>query len=845
LNQSQKFYRYVFRLLPAILIIAMWLVFFWPMLCGNVIAGYRDSSYLYYPMFQWTDWQMSQGNFPLWMPYENTGFPLLADGTSSLLYPGKAIFWLRWLSFPARYGWYLALHVLLAATGSYWMAKTLGANRWGATLTAIGYAFGGSVLFQVCNVVYLVSAAWLPWALMYVWRMNHDSSRTESAVAGSTTRATLAASVCCSMMILGGDPQMVYHVGLIAAVTTVVSALKKLSKLRPKHRCKNGCRIFAFRSAKAALSSGAKDDQKLPVNAKTQSNPLLGLGNLVLLVTATSVLSAVQLLPTMEWAQYSDRAQSAVPMNIYHGDFKSLVDLPNQPPVSDIYQFSQEPWSMLGLIFPNVFGLDAPVNTRWSAALPGAERIWTPSNYFGCIVFLLAVSGFAFTTGTTNRKRKGEGRAARVWLTWIAVWFCVASFGWYGVNWLMGECGWSVGSQAPGTFRQPVGGLYWLMVTLLPKYCLFRYPAKLMVVGCLALCVLAGIRLKPSGVARMLLFSSITVGIGLIGVGILHVPQTIEFLNACQTSTLFGPFQFDQCWNTLMFSMLSTISVCGLLIVGIFIAGGRSSSYRTLFLALIVLTMIDMGVNNRWLLHPIDADVMTGVTRIEEQIKKRRDLSAARSFTVSVLQTDFHNRNFFEESSSDRLAELAMWRREMLLPKTHLLLDDVRLIGSFTSIWPTAFAQINDRTIATDVRIQNIEDSPRLESCWDTTQGGVAPTKPLVAEGLETDWRGQSLHLSIATEPNQPFLRELQLPILPMPGWRANFSSDENNVLQTVPLKAAGTLYSQIEVPKQLVSKSFEVRCDYFPDSFFGGGLISIAGWLSLISTLVLSKVRS
>lgn len=777
------------------------------MLCGSVVAGYRDSSYLYYPMFQWVDWQMSQGSFPLWMPYENTGFPLLADGTSSILYPGKAIFLLRWISFPARYGWYLALHVLLAAAGSYFMAKTLGANRWGATLAAISFAFGGSVLFQVCNVVYLVSAAWLPWALMYVWKMNRP---------GATIQSTLAASVCCSMMILGGDPQMVYHVGLIAVATMV-----------------------------GTFVAGASSHRGLKFSRWLEAPATKRLRNLLLLVAATSVLSAVQLLPTMEWAQYSDRANTDVPMNVYDADFDRLVNLPDRPPVSDVYQFSQEPWSMLGLLLPNVFGLDAPVNSRWSAALPGAERIWTPTNYFGCIVFLLAVSGFSFVTGSAKGKRKRQGRAGRVWLTWISVWFCVASFGWYGINWLMTECGWDVASQEPGTFRQPVGGLYWLMVTLLPKYCLFRYPAKLMVVGCLALSVLAGVSLNRRCVARLFALSWLTLVIGIIGVALLFMPQTIEFLKSCQTTTLFGPFQFERCWNTLMFSMLNTITVCGLLIAGIVIARRRLSGYRTLFLAVIVLTMIDMGVNNRWLLHPIDAEVMTAATGMEEQIEKRRDSSSPQPFTVSVLQTDFHNQHFFNESSENRLAELAMWRREMLFPKTHLLLDDVRLIGSFTSIWPTALEQINDRAIAADARMQNIEDSPRLESRWITTQGRATPAKPLGADGLVSDWRGQSLHLSFDEESNQPFPPDLKLPILPMPGWRAHFSSNENNLKQTVPLKAAGSLYSQVEVPEPFVAKSFEVRCDYFPASFLWGGLISIAGWLSLISTFIAYKVRS
>ena len=771
------------------------------MLCGNVVAGYRDSSYLYYPMFQWVDWQMEQGSFPLWMPYENTGFPLLADGTSSLLYPGKAIFLLRWMSFPARYGWYLALHVLLAAGGSYWMAKTLGANRWGATLAAISYAFGGSVLFQVCNVVYLVSAAWLPWALMFVWKMNRS---------GGGTKATFAAAVCCSMMILGGDPQMVYHVGLIAAVTCVAGASSHRESFVGAKSPNYG---FRWLEAPATMARR--------------------FGKLILLVVVTSVLSAVQLLPTMEWAQYSDRAQSAVPMNIYHGDFESLVNLPDRPPVSDVYQFSQEPWSMLGLLFPNVFGLDAPVNSRWSAALPGAERVWTPSNYFGCIVFLLAISGAAFTP----RRRKRQGRAARVWLTWIAIWFCVASFGWYGVNWLMTEFGWSAGSQQPGTFRQPVGGLYWLMVTLLPKYCLFRYPAKLMVVGCLALCVLAGIRLKPSSVGRLLVFSWITVVMGVIGVVVLFVPQTIEFLKSCDTATLFGPFQFDRCWNTLMFSMISTVAVCGLLIWGMAVCRRQGSGYQTLFLGLIVLLMVELTINNHWMLHPIDAQVMTAAPDIEQEIEKRRDSPTRDLFTISVLQTDFHNQTFFTKSSENRMAELAAWRREMLFPKTHLLVDDLRVSGSFTSIWPKAFDHISDQNIEADVLMENLDDRARLNH-------RIPPGPIALGKTVKCRWREQTLYCRFEQQPNQPVVDRCQVPILPMPGWRADIYTVLNENPKNVPMVPAGPLHSQFEFPDGIEPESFEARCVYSPAYFYWGGLIALVGWLSLLFFGVV-KLRS
>ena len=149
---------------PALLIVAVWLWIFWPLLTGQSVAGFRDSAYLYYPLFKWIDMEWAAGAIPLWNPYDGAGQSLLADGSSSVFYPGKLIFGLSFLSYPTRYGWYLSLHVLLAAVTSFGLAKTLGCNRLGRTVAAVSYAFGGSVLFQVSNVIYLVGAAWLPLA---------------------------------------------------------------------------------------------------------------------------------------------------------------------------------------------------------------------------------------------------------------------------------------------------------------------------------------------------------------------------------------------------------------------------------------------------------------------------------------------------------------------------------------------------------------------------------------------------------------------------------------------------------------------------------------------------------
>ena len=79
---------------------------------------------------------------------------------------------------------------------SFLLARRWGASRYAAGLAAVAYAFGGSVLFQYCNVVYLVGAAWLPLALAAADRMLVDRS----------VRGALLLGAVLALMVLGGDP---------------------------------------------------------------------------------------------------------------------------------------------------------------------------------------------------------------------------------------------------------------------------------------------------------------------------------------------------------------------------------------------------------------------------------------------------------------------------------------------------------------------------------------------------------------------------------------------------------------------------------------------------------------
>ena len=759
--------------LPLLLILSLWLLFFWPMMAGQEIAGYRDSSYLYYPMFQWIDQEIAAGNFPLWMPFDDLGFPLLADGTSSMLYPGKLVFHLRFLSFPSRYGIYLAMHVLLAALGAFWLSRTLKARPWGACLAAISFAFGGSLLFQVCNVIYLVSGAWLPVALSCIWKMLDQHQKRPFVWA-------IAAGALCAMMILGGDPQMVYHVGLIALFSIVCFALKGLG--------------HPFRQ---------------------------NLASLVIIVVVTSGLAAAQLIPTFQWTQHSDRMSSPQPLTLWQAvvgedpsvSLTSLAKRPEGPPLTDVYQFSQEPWTVLEFLWSGIFGADAPVNTRWTAAFPGAERLWMPSVYFGTIPFVLALSGIRFWQSKSSNGRKG--RAGQVWLTWIAVCFMLASFGWYGPVWLAKELSLLAGDDwFEGSF-----GVYWLMVTLLPKYILFRYPAKLVVVAVLALCVLAGIQTRPRSIIKNTRFWLGLSVFSLMIALVMLLPTMLEQLGRCHSTGIYGPFQATLCQRAIVFSLLKTAFFAGSVCTFCFLLKqavdrnkfNLSRSYlRNISCVLALLIAFDLFISNRWMLHPVPTSIINGPVDIAARIKDDRAkanldpamlLSIDRSDTIVNFDPQWH-----ETPSPNRIAEIAHWRRESLFPKTHLDIPNLEVLGSFCSIIPAAIdrspgaknrASLFEIFRTADGFVTATDSQPTLR--WNQQPRGNAwlerptanPEDPILMS-CDCYWRGGSLTVRLPKTPTKNQTdSDLRLIIrmLTVPGWSAYLLDDKGQTKASLPIE--------------------------------------------------------
>ena len=659
MTQSEpKHESFLSRFWPVLLIGLAWLWIFWPMITGQKVVGYRDSAYLYYPLFKWIDAQWAAGEIPLWNPYCNFGMPVVADGTSSVFYPGKLIFFCRFLSYPVRYGLFLAMHVPLAAAGAYWFARTLRANRAGATLAAFSFAFGGSVLFQVTNVIYLVSAAWLPFALCCVWKM----------VKTGRLRWSIAAGVACALMILGGDPQMVYHVGLIA-VATVVGALvrRKRRRLRAPHPGRSGGWL--------SLMDGAT---KIGV-----------------LVIVTSTLAAIQLLPTYAWSKLSERTSPSVPANIYQArgmleemGVETLTALVDEPigTADHSYQFSQPPWALSELVWPNVSGKPFPRHQRWTDGLAGADRIWVPSLYAGLLTVLMAVLGFRFW----GRKRK------QVWLTYLFFFFTLGSFGWYGIVWLVIEVYPPIGQSTK--LGPQVGGLYWLMNMLLPSYFAFRYPAKLFVVASLAMSLLAGINFREIRLNRTCWLCLGFLGATLCGLAAMN-SVVASWFGGVGNDLIFGPFDLVGASEALKRSLIHS-SLVGIGFFFLFLLtnrwAARNRSAQVVSIVIVVIAAVEIVFSNRWLVPEVDTAVFESSSSVRAQLGQFKIEGAE---PIRIYRSPFDTLepgSWQRESSDNRLAEVVAWQRETLYPKQHLG-EKVVLLGSFSSISPaTLESYLND-----------------------------------------------------------------------------------------------------------------------------------------------------
>ncbi len=442
--------------------------------------GLRDVEFFFEPMFRYLQTEWAAGRVPLWDPYSDGGVPLVGQGTPSVFYPGKLLFALP-VSFDLAFKSYVLVHLLIAGLGTWRTARVWSCSRTAAGLASLSYAFGGSVLAMYTTVVFLVSAAWLSFALLCV----------DDVLRNRSPKGAVGLALSMALMVLGGDPQTAYYVGLIAGIGLLTSFRRE--------RDSNSSNLRSLAASGGLLAASA------------------GLA---------AALAAVQLLPSMQLTRARSRSFGQVPSNVWQvpghllreqddyprpdtGEPPNWYDelVGNPPPPAKhylvTYSFSLTPRRFAECFLPNPFGAKLDGRNRWTVWQ--GESLWSMSLYAGLVPFVLAVC----------RVRLWGGSERERWMSWTFLVFAVGSLGRHGLGWLIEQ---TTGST--GVSRE-VGGLYWLMNVLLPLHSSFRYPQKLWMLASLAASLLAAFgwdRLREQGTwpRRLLLGYAILTGVAFV-----------------------------------------------------------------------------------------------------------------------------------------------------------------------------------------------------------------------------------------------------------------------------------------------------------------------------------------
>jgi hypothetical protein len=423
--------------------------------------AFRDSAHYYYPLQDRVQQAWRAGHLPLWEPGENGGEPLLGSPTAAVLYPGKLIFAVVPFAWGVRL--YTIAHVLMAFGSMVALMRSWNLSPTGSTIAGLAYAFGGPVLCDYFNIIYLVGAAWMPLA----FRAADQWLRLGRRV------AIVQLALILAMQVLGGDPEAAY-LSMLCALGYAIGLFK------PVRRVWIGSVTFglialAWLVAGPTLTSWIHDSTGmrgqlvllalwtiaiLGLLVKRSQTPRARLARMLAGLTGAGLfaagLAAVQLFPTIE-------------------NIASSMRLGGEGAIYR-YDFSLFPCRLAEWIWPNLFGTVDAGNRFWMARIApeDALRPWPMSLYMGALPLVLGLGAAGFKGGPPWRS----------WLTVVAIVSLWASLGDFaGARRWIGE-GQSVVSGDDS--------LYGLLVATLPGLRLFRFPCKLLILTSLSLSGLAG-----------------------------------------------------------------------------------------------------------------------------------------------------------------------------------------------------------------------------------------------------------------------------------------------------------------------------------------------------------------
>ncbi len=251
------------------LLLAM--LFYAPLLLGTHTFPRGDFTDHFLPFSHFQQAAIRAGQLPLWNPHTYSGHPFLADTQAAVFYPLSnllLLLTLPWAGPDVRLYWLQVealLHIALGGWFTYLLVRDLSDSRWGGFVAGICFAFSGYLTgYPPLQLAVLRTAIWVPLLLWLFYRALQQPERW---------RWWIGAALGCATMFMAGHPQTFLHGSYFLGIWL----------------------IWLYAGKWRATSTPPRQ----------LGQPLVALLFCLLLALA---LSAAQLLPSLEFTQYSVRA---------------------------------------------------------------------------------------------------------------------------------------------------------------------------------------------------------------------------------------------------------------------------------------------------------------------------------------------------------------------------------------------------------------------------------------------------------------------------------------------------------------------------------------------------------
>jgi hypothetical protein len=267
-------------------------LFFWKIVLSgqfSMILEYEGANQGY-SWYHFSAASLQKGVLPLWDPYTHSGRSFSGEMQTGLFYPLKLplYFWPLKEGKPLSERGFHILYVfahLLAAGFMFLLAEELGLERFPAFVSAICFGLGGFVGKTMWPDM-VDSAIWLPLIFLFLLRALNAGLTAKGAAHAALAGAAMG------MSVLGGR----LHVPLMEGLVVVSAAA-----------------FFAcapcFEPSRPAKRDERATRSLIPFGGTALSQPLLWAAVAVAIVAVIAfAVSAVQLLPSMEYSKMASRA---------------------------------------------------------------------------------------------------------------------------------------------------------------------------------------------------------------------------------------------------------------------------------------------------------------------------------------------------------------------------------------------------------------------------------------------------------------------------------------------------------------------------------------------------------